>query len=210
MVYPVRQYVDDSGLHAHYRSIGLDLVKRCWSKYLEVKPWRILRRLNLINNVLNKYRGEGNEVCWLFFANKKNKTQPKLSDRASIYDIHHVDRVLSAGVTYEELNMQKKYPNQREVLGQINDLKQLVVGGFHTSDCVAGFCDAARQLGIDSRVDSFLTESGLHTLIHTFQFDLDAQLIKKGTLDPEMHEDDPEEIKQMITEGRFTAEELRL
>ena len=210
MVYPVKQYVERTNL-VHPRTFNLDFVVGEEAKYLGVDPARILKRFKLVNNLLDVYRENG-KVYWLCFARGRNKSLPKSGDISSLYEVHPRDEILSAGVTYEELNFQRPavYPDAQFVLGSIPHLDELMLGGFHEDDCVRRFHLAACNAGVKCQIDSWLTEQGLFGLARSLDHDLYAKLIRSGHLDPVMHEDDPEEMKMLLTEGRFTQEELTL
>ena len=63
---------------------------------------------------------------------------------------------------------------------------------------------------VPTKIDSWLTEVGLFGFEETLGQDLYAKMIASGHLDAKMHEDDPEEMKMIITGNRFTKEDLKL
>lgn len=119
------------------------------------------------------------------------------------------DRIISVGVSYMQHTREWKYPNEREVLSKLELGDEAVFGGFHEDDCVTRFADAAKGLGVKSRVDSLLTEYGLLCLAETSEKDLDSYLIARGSMIPD--EDlDPETEKTFSFDGRLTKQDLRI
>lgn len=208
MVYPIKQYVQRSE-PLHCRAFGLDERVKFWGKTLQVPEARIYRRFKLVNKLLDEYRRDS-RIYWIFFGDRNNKIRPVIRDKASLYQINPDDAILSAGVTYDELNFESKYPNHESIIDKIPKLTEAVVGGFHASDCVKRYSLALGNLDVPNKIDNWLTDIGLVGFEETLGQDLYAKMIASGHLDAKMHEDDPEEMKMIITNDRFTKEDLKL
>ena len=114
----------------------------------------------ILNETIDKrYREKGYEIYYALYPDKE------------IYgiDIKDTDKIIHTNISFSEAsaidengnrkeNFEPKYPNEMYLLNQIGDIDELVVGGYHSSDCVRRVAEIALGHGIDSLVDLELTE----------------------------------------------------
>ena len=203
MVYPVRQYVDRADRGQPSNGIFLSTWDVAWSRMLGLPAGCFRERFRIINRLIDEYREQGDVVSWLFFSDSANRRTLVREDVSDVFQIQNHDRILAAGVTYNELMIDEVYPKETEVLEQLPGLSDLVVGGFHESDCVRRFAIAANARGIQASVDGLLTEKFFFEVLGSWQYDLDARMLATGHLDPTMHEDDPEKVQELLTPDRI-------
>ncbi len=196
-LYPVKQYVEGFNVN----SIGLNFWDEYWSKVLRYRNGEFRTRFQIINKLIWEYRRQEFNINWLFFGKKENKKEPDISQVSDIFEIKKRDKLISAGILKEELD-HYQYTDPERVISKLEKVTELVLGGFHKEDCVAKIKDHAIKSGIKARIDPFLTETFFHLVLSSFDHDLFALQIKNGFLDPEMHEDDPEEMKRILLEER--------
>ena len=210
MVYPDRRYLERDP-NGGGNTFLLDTLKEIWVGYgIGISESEFFRRMGLINKLLDNYRDNGDIVNWMVFSEEGNLGVADVENIHPIYRIESSDNVVPVGVTYRELNMQSKYPDERSLLGKMDLDGSVICGGFHSSDCVPRFNIAARNLGLDSNVDPLLTDRWFYSVVESFGQDLYAYQIKNGFLDPVMHEDDPNEEKLLIFGNRLDSDDLLL
>ncbi|MBI4148092.1 hypothetical protein HY490_02270 [Candidatus Woesearchaeota archaeon] len=134
----------------------------------------------------------------MLFGRKNDVLKPDVEALSDIFTIHSGDVVLSSQVSYHDAMLVPQYCDGESLLSSIPNLQEIVVGGFHRSDCVQRLADAGRKCGVKSSVDDLLTDHFFMLMRQLLDYDLDAHLIRTGFLDPEMHEDDPEEMKRLF------------
>jgi hypothetical protein len=207
MLYPVRPFVDWDPDHPQTRSFGYELLKRFWTQRAKIgiTEEEFDRRFRLINRLLDCYRGFGYRVTWAMFGEHDKEEKPDMMLWSHVFEQYEGDEVISVGVSYFDHTRQGKYPDESQVLQELGSIEQLIVGGFHKSDCVQRFEGAARELGITVFPDCFLTDEFFPEMLMSFRYDMDAYMLAKGTLDAEMYEDDPEECKRLLFDGRLAG-----
>ena len=136
---------------------------------------------------------------------------PDTSQRSDIFEVQECDDEISVGISFETVvgpkpvilgSNDEYYPDEPQVLARLQP-DQLVLGGFHSYDCVSRFESAAQRLRIPVGIDVLLTEQFFFRVISTFHEDLNAKMIANGSLDPVMHEDDPLEEKLLLMDHRL-------
>ena len=122
--------------------------------------WNIKRPLPILNECIQKrYRDKGYQVVFALYPDR------------NIFGItlRPQDKIIYTDVTFDEASAclsdgtQKKdfvpkYPNEQLLLNQLGHIDELVVGGYHFSDCVKRVGETALNLGIDTTVDIDLTD----------------------------------------------------
>lgn len=211
MIYPIKHYIDDDYvfgsngeiIEVFRNSLCLNTWEEMWTKSLKLKEGEFRNRFKLINKLIDEYRKNDYNVGWVFFGKAEKLELPNEEIVSNIFDIKNKDFIISSGVSYHELNSYK-YPDEKIIISKFKKLDELVVGGFHKEDCVSRFSKAAKELSILSKVDELLTEHFFFLILRSFDYDLDALNIKRGFLDPEMHEDNPEEMKRLTLGERIS------
>jgi hypothetical protein len=210
IVYPDRRFVERDTQSGFGHPILLDVLERYWTKTCPiVSKDEFWRRIGLVNKLLDKYRKENHQVYWAMFSRENQPETPDIENIHHVYRITPKDSVVPVGISYMQHTREGKYPDEREVLSRLELGEECVCGGFHEKDCVPRFADAAKILGVKSRVDPLLTEYGLLCLAETFERDLDSYLIAKGSLVPD-DEIAPETEKTFSFDGRLTKEDLEV
>ncbi len=203
IMYPIFTYADGDSHIRKANALYLSKWRRLWQSALDLSKGEFRDRFRLINKLIEEYRGQDHRVYWGVFSDPKNKSKVGPKSISDIFEVREEDKTLPVGVTAEELIHDYKYPNEQYILNQMPNLSSLVLGGFHETDCVSRIAVQAGKIGIPTKIDRFLTEHFFWTMLETFDHDLFAKLIKEGKLDPVMHEDDPEEMKWLMFEGRL-------
>lgn len=198
IIYPVKEYVDGR----YGNSFNLNMLSKYWSYVLKLPKGAFRNRFGIINKLIDEYRENKFNVNWLLFSSCFDKKEPDISRKSKYFNIKKEDKLIPAGITRDELNSYI-YPNEEKIISRLDSLSELVLGGFHKSDCVNRFNLKANDLGINSRIDKLLTEDFFELILQSFGYDFDFLNIKKGVLDREMHEDDPEETKRLILGERI-------
>jgi len=206
MVYPIKRYVDYNQDHPftfQQNTFCLNLFERGYTDSLQLAPGIFRKRFSLINNLINEYRQKGFKVGWAFFSQSKESQEPDIATVSDIFEMNPEDYKISVKVTYEDLMRDEHYPDEENILKVFPGLEKLVVGGFHSRDCVQRFADAAKKMSISTSVDPLLTEEFFPLILNGFSYDLEVKLISEGLLDPEAHDYDPEEMKQITMDKRL-------
>lgn len=116
--------------------------------------WNIKRPLPILNECIQKrYRDKGYQVVFALYPDK------------NIFGIipQKEDKVIFTDVTFAEAstsysNSTPKYPNEQLLLSKLDKIDELVIGGYHFSDCVKRVGEIALKMGIDTIVDLDLTD----------------------------------------------------
>lgn len=204
IAYPVNAYVDFDPKMPHDLAFRISMVERVFGQYKNFKKGEVRKRIELVNELIAQYRHGGTKIFWLLFSQHKRRELCDESDLSDLYTFDKRDVKIPVGVTYQELS-RAIYPNAEEVIKKIGKIKRLTLGGFHKEDCVSRFADAARNLGIETKIDALLTEEFFKAAVESLQQDMLQYSIDHGFLDPEMHEDDPQEEKRLIFDNRLNA-----
>ena len=122
--------------------------------------WNIKRPLPILNECIQKrYRDKGYQVVFALYPDKNIfGITPQSQDKIIYTDVtfDEASAYLSNG-THKE-NFVPKYPNEQFLLNQLGHIDELVVGGYHFSDCVKRVGETALNMGIDTTVDIDLTD----------------------------------------------------
>jgi len=116
---------------------------------------KVLERLNAIIDI--RYRQKGYRIFWLLFGVVRKPSTPNLSLLDARLRISKTDKVLSAGVSFERHCRRLVYPSLKSIIAQIQPVDELVIGGFHQTDCVDKLARAAHRQSISVRVDEDTT-----------------------------------------------------
>lgn len=120
----------------------------------------IKRPLPILNECIQKrYRDNGYQVVYVLYPDKDIfGIIPKKEDR-----IIYTDILFSENSAVDENGIEKKdfvpkYPNERFLIKQLQDVEKLVIGGYHFNDCVKRVGEVALNMGIDTTIDLDLTD----------------------------------------------------
>ena len=122
--------------------------------------WNIKRPFPILNECIQKrYRDNGYQVVFALYPDKEiYGITPKKEDK-----IIYTDILFSENSAYDENGKVKndfipKYPNEQLLIEQLGQIDELVIGGYHSSDCVQRVGEIALNNGINTIVDLDLTD----------------------------------------------------
>lgn len=109
-------------------------------------PYKVLNEC-----IQKRYRDKGYQIVYAIYPDK------------SLYGINLLptDKIIYTDVTFEQANGYScaiKYPNESYLIAQLGDFDEIVVGGFHFSDCVKRIAEYCYQCGTSALVDLDLTD----------------------------------------------------
>ncbi len=122
--------------------------------------WNVKCPLPILNECIQKrYRDKGYQVVFVLYPDKEiYGIIPKEEDK-----IIYTDILFSENSAYDENGKEKKdfvpkYPNEQLLINQLGNIEELVVGGYHYSDCVKRVAETALNMRINTLVDLDLTD----------------------------------------------------
>ena len=153
----------------------------------------------VLNECIQKrYRENNYKIVYAIYPDKK------------IYGITPLpsDFIIYTDATFEQASSHHKdgnkkqqqdiqYPNERKLIEQLGDFDEIVIGGFHFSDCVKRVAEYCYQSGISTLVDLDLTDLFFNLYYQEDYFKIDEY-------DPKKYKD------YMISNSRFINEEMAL
>lgn len=122
--------------------------------------WDVPRPLPIINETIKKrYRDNGFRIIIAIYPDK---------DIFGI-DVYDSDEIIFTDIPFTTAtgyypdgtvkpNEEIVYPSEEYLLKQLGNVKSLVIGGFHFSDCVKRVAKKADEKGIDTLIDLDLTD----------------------------------------------------
>lgn len=142
--------------------------------------------LPVLNETIDKrYREKGYKIVYAMYPDRE------------IYgiDVKDEDKIIYTDITYEEAITYTEeeeenfiffhYPDATKLLEQLGDVDELVVGGFHETDCVKRVAETAYECGIPTLVDLDLTDLFFLRYKQKEYFDIDnysLELFKKSVI----------------------------
>jgi len=116
----------------------------------------IKRPFLVLNEAIEKrYREKGYQVVYALYPGREiYGIVPQLGDKVIFTDVSFEQAINTKG----EKDFVPKYPNEELLLEQLGDIEELVVGGYHYSDCVRRVAEKALQHGISTLVDLDMTD----------------------------------------------------
>lgn len=116
----------------------------------------IKRPFPILNECIEKrYRENGYQVVFALYPNKEIfGVIPKPEDKIIFTDVLFEEAIN----TKEDKNFIPQYPSEELLLGQLGEVSELIVGGYHYSDCVKRVGEKAMANGISTLVDLDMTD----------------------------------------------------
>ncbi len=116
--------------------------------------------LPILNECIQKrYRDKGYQVVFALYPDKNIfGITPKSQDIIIYTDVTFDEASECYSDGNQKENFVPKYPNEQFLLNQLGHIDELVVGGYHFSDCVKKIGETALNMGIDTTVDIDLTD----------------------------------------------------
>ena len=202
--YPVEEYLTRDDDFKCPTGMGLDAIVHFYANALQVPEKKVWERFKLYNTLLDEYRTQGYTIAWGLFDHEWRPGSPDTRSISWLFNIQKDDLFVPVGVTKKELD-KSQYPDPTKVIQSLPNATHIVCGGFHSGDCVRRYNEAAKTIGIRSTVDSLLTEQFFHTALVSLQSDSAQQSMNTGHLDPEMHEDNPQEELERLFHGKLNG-----
>ena len=115
---------------------------------------------DVLNECINeRYRKKGYQIVYALYPDKEIfGITPMPNDR-----IIYTDITFKETSGYNEDGIKKeakdiKYPNEQYLINQLGFVDEIVIGGFHFSDCVKRVAECCLENGMDTLVDLDLTD----------------------------------------------------
>ena len=138
-LYPIKEF---ASVFVPY--VGIDDNKMTDSeKMIRADPFKVL------NDTIDiRYRKKGYKVVFAIYPDK------------DIYgiEIKPNDLVVKTDITFKHMRENFTYPNEEKLVDILGNVDELVVGGYHIMDCVKRVAEVAYERGINTLVDSDLTD----------------------------------------------------
>lgn len=122
--------------------------------------WNVKRSLPILNECIQKrYRDNGYQVIYALYPDKNIFGIIPTEEDKVIY----TDILFSENSAIDEYGKKKKdftpkYPNEQLLIEQLGDVEELIIGGYHFSDCVKRVGEMALTMGINTIIDLDLTD----------------------------------------------------
>ena len=122
--------------------------------------WKVKGHLPILNECIQKrYRDNGYQVVYVLYPDKDIfGIIPKEEDRVIYTDILFSENIAIDENGKEKKDFKPKYASEQLLIKQLGDIEELVIGGYHFSDCVKRVGEAALKMGINTVIDLDLTD----------------------------------------------------
>lgn len=142
-LYPIEEYSKVFYLgNEYYDEIGVR------------KPFDVLNE-----TIQKRYRENGFQVVFALYPDKEiYGILPQKEDKIIYTDISFKD---SSGYNTDGSEKRKDeiiYPNEQNIIDQLGNVEELVIGGYHAQDCVKRVGEVALSNGIDTIIDLDMTD----------------------------------------------------
>lgn len=141
--------------------------------YDEIK---VKRPFDVLNEAIQKrYRNNGFQVVFVIYPDKEfYGILPQQGDKIIYTDIPFK---LVSGYNLDgskKLEDEIVYPNEQMIINQLGDTRELVIGGYHSQDCVRRVGEVAKENDINVIVDLDMTELFFSLYRQENYFDLES------------------------------------
>ena len=103
-------------------------------------------------------RYPGFQVVCVFFSKLGEKKEPDTSQKWNLFSLEESYIIEASGVTFADHCDNQTYPKESDILALCPDpIDELIVSGFHFSDCVEKIARYVHEQGIQVFVDEDLT-----------------------------------------------------
>ncbi len=135
----------------------------------------IQRPLPILNKCIQRrYRDNGYQVVFVLYPDKEIfGITPDKHDRILYTDILFSENSAVDENGEKRENFTPKYPNEQLLINQLGEINQLVIGGYHFSDCVRRVGDQAINNGINTLIDLDMTDLFFYLYKQKDYFDID-------------------------------------
>ena len=179
-LYPIQEY-----------NRSFELSKEYLHEMGRENPYKILNEC-----IQKRYREKGYQIVYTIYPDK------------NIYGISSLstDKIIYTDITFEQANGYNKdgikkqdkdikYPSENYLIEQLGDFDEIVIGGFHFTDCVKRVAEYCYQSGFPTLVDLDLTDLFFNVYYKKDYFKID--------------EYNPQNYKNfMLSNSRFSNKEM--
>lgn len=137
--------------------------------------WNVPRPLPILNECIQKrYRELGYEIVFVTYPDREifGINQNK-EDTIITTDITFDENSAIDSLGNEKKNFIPKYPNIKNIIDYLGEVKSIVVGGYHYNDCVKRLAKFSHDKGIDTTIDLELTDIFFSVYRHQEYFKID-------------------------------------
>jgi len=121
--------------------------------------WKVKRPLPILNECIEKRYRDLKNVNLAYIVEDGQKIYiPKKEDKIIYTDILFLDNSAIDEFGNTKKNFIPKYPNLPLLIKQLGNIEELVIGGYHSSDCVKRVEEVAIKMGINTMIDFDLTD----------------------------------------------------
>lgn len=162
--------------------------------------WQVERPLPILNNTIDvRYRKKGYEIIYVLYPDRKMfGIERKENDKFIFSDITFDEASgYNKDGTYKDSD-KIKYTDNEYLINQLGEVDEIVIGGYHATDCVKKIANACNMKGIDTLIDVDLTDIFFALYRQNDYFD-------KNYYDPVKYRD---YIKNEMMNGIMSEEEL--
>jgi len=122
--------------------------------------WNIKRPLPILNECIQRrYRDKGYQIVFVLYPDRNIfGIIPQKEDKIILTDVTFDEASACYSDGTKKKNFVPRYPNEHLLLNQLSNIDELVIGGYHFSDCVKRVGETALNMGIDTTIDLDLTD----------------------------------------------------
>lgn len=130
-LYPVKEFSDVIYKATNYYDLGLP------------NPFDILNKC-----IQKRYRDQEYEIIFLKYPDK------------DIYgiNINNEDQIINTNISFIDATNNNMYPSEDDIYYKVGLIDQIVIGGYHHSDCVRRVAEYYNKKGINTLIDLDLTD----------------------------------------------------
>lgn len=129
--------------------INFEIKNHGWSEKGGVETFREKYSSTLNRCIDERYRQKGFGINFTIFDD---------CSVSEVISLQSLDRIIKVGLNFKIHTVERIYPSQNYILGQLNGVQVIRVAGFHMWDCVEKLANCAYGKGLDVLVDEDLTE----------------------------------------------------
>ena len=123
------------------------------------EPPEVKTRFAALYKKIVQERYPGFQVICVFFSEPGKKEEPDLSQKWDLFSPEENYTIGACGVTFTDHCDKRVYPKESDILLLCPDpIDELIISGFHFSDCVEKIARYAHEQGIQVFADENLTE----------------------------------------------------
>jgi len=127
--------------------------------FIGEEPPDVKKKFAALYKKIVRERYPGFQVVCVFFSKPSEKKEPDLSQKWDIFSLEESYTIEACGVTFADHCDNQTYPKENDILELCpGPIDELIVSGFHFSDCVEKIAKFAHKQGIQVFVDEDLTE----------------------------------------------------